>query len=161
MRFHFKDAKHVTEKKMYIVHALSRLQIRSQTVKSTIDDDEMNAHSGSVISSLPALDARIQQIMEAQEEEFACRPIKVYCCECWPDKHSLNDAMKPYWSSRGELSVVQNILLKASRMVIPSSMRLEIMDKIYEGHQGITNCRDHARATNSVWWPRHYETKSH
>jgi len=38
--------------------------------------------------------------------------------------------MKPYWSSRGELSVVQNIPLKASRIVIPSSMRLEILNKI-------------------------------
>ena len=59
--------------------------------------------------------------------------------------------MKPYWSSRGELSVVQNILLKASRNVIPSSMRLEILDKIHEGHQGIAKCRE--RDKNSVWWP--------
>ena len=59
--------------------------------------------------------------------------------------------MKPYWSSRGELSVVQNILLKASRIVIPSFLLLEILDKIHEGHQGITICRE--RAKNSVWWP--------
>lgn len=63
----------------------------------------------------------------------------------------MNDAMKPYWSSRGELSVVQNVLLKASRIVIPSSMRLEILDKIHEGHQRITKCRE--RAKSSVWWP--------
>ncbi|XP_078357457.1 uncharacterized protein LOC144642365 [Oculina patagonica] len=41
--------------------------------------------------------------MVAQEEDPVCRQIKVYCYEGWPDKHSLNDAMKPYWSSRGEL----------------------------------------------------------
>ena len=104
-----------------------------------------------MISSLPASDARLQQIMEAQEEDPVCRQIKVYCSEGWPDKYSLSDAMKPYWSSRGELSVVQNILLKASRIVIPSSTRLEILDKIHEGHQGITKCREGAK--NSVWWP--------
>ena len=80
-----------------------------------------------------------------------CRQIKTYCSGGWPDKHSVNDAMKPYWSSRGELTVVQNILLKGTRIVIPSSMRLEILDKIHEGHQGIAKCRE--RAKSSVWWP--------
>ena len=82
MRFHFKEIKHVPGK-MYIAEALSRLQIRSQTVKSTIDDDEMNAHIGSVISLLPASGARLQQMMEAQEEDPVGRQIKVYCCEGW------------------------------------------------------------------------------
>ena len=145
MRFHFKEIKHVPGNKVYIVDALSRLQTRSQTVKSAIDDDEMQAHIGSVISSMPASDARLQQIMKTQEDDPVCRQIKVHCCEGWPDKYSLKDAMKLYWSSRGELSVVQNILLKASRIVISSSMRLEILDKIHQGHQGITKSRERAK----------------
>ena len=59
--------------------------------------------------------------------------------------------MKPYWSSRGELSVVQNILLKVCRIVIPSSMRLEILDKVHEGHQGITKCRERAKNCLVAW----------
>jgi len=65
-------------------------------VKSTIDGDEMHAHIGSVISLLLASDARLQQIMEAQDKDPVCRQIKVYCHEGWPDKYSLNDAVKPY-----------------------------------------------------------------
>ena len=76
---------------------------------------------------------------------------ETYCSEGWPDKHSVKDAMRPYWSTRGELTVVQNILLKGTRIVIPSSMRLEILDKIHEGHQGIAKCRE--RAKSSMWWP--------
>lgn len=117
----------------------------------TIDDDDMIAHVGSVISSLPASDTRLQQIMEAQDEVSVCSQIKVYCYEEWPEKYSLKDTLKPYWSSRGELSVVQNILLKASRIVILSSTRLDTLDKIYEGHQEIPKCRE--RAKSSVSWP--------
>ena len=76
---------------------------------------------------------------------------ETYCSEGWPDKHSVKDAMRPYWSTRGELTVVQNILLKGTRIVIPSSMRLEILDKVHEGHQGIAKCRE--RAKSSMWWP--------
>ena len=54
------------------------------------------------------------------------------------DKHSLNDVIRPYWEYQGKMTVLQNILLKASRIVIPSSMRLEILDKIHKGNQGIT-----------------------
>ena len=136
---------------MYIADALPRLQAQHADPQPTIADDEMTAHVASVITSLPASDTRLQQIIEAQEEDPVCRQIKTYCSEGWPDKHSVNDAMKPYWSSRGELTVVQNILLKGTRIVIPSSMRLQILDKIHEGHQGIAKCRE--RAKRSVWWP--------
>ena len=131
---------HLPGKKMYIADALLRLQPQHADPQPTIPDDQMTAHVASVITGLPASDMRLQQIIEAQEEYPVGRQIKTYCSEGWPDKHSVNDAMKPYWSTRGELTVVQNILLKGTRIVIPSSMRLEIVDKIHEGHQGIAKC---------------------
>ena len=42
--------------------------------------------------------------------------------------------------------------MKGNRLAIPQSMRKEVLDRIHEGHQGITKCR--ARAQDSVWWPR-------
>ena len=134
MTFNFKD---VLEK-MYIANVHSTVQTQSQALKLTIDDDENHPHIGSVISLLPAWDVRLQQIMEAQEEDPVCVQTKVNCCEGRPHKCSLNDAMKLYWWSRSELSLVQNILLNAYRIIIPSSMGLEVQDKIHEGHQGIT-----------------------
>ena len=42
-------------------------------------------------------------------------------------------------------------ILKATRTLIPSLLRLEVLDKIHQGHKGIVKCR--ARAKESVWWP--------
>ena len=43
------------------------------------------------------------------------------------------------------------LLLKGCQLVIPLSLRGEILDRIHSGHQGITKCR--ARARQAVWWP--------
>ena len=42
-------------------------------------------------------------------------------------------------------------LMRGSRIVIPHSLRQDILKRIHTGHQGITKCRD--KAKQSVWWP--------
>ncbi|CAB4016743.1 Retrovirus-related Pol poly from transposon [Paramuricea clavata] len=74
-----------------------------------------------------------------------------YCEEGWPERQSIPDLLKSYWSERGETSVVKGVILKGSRILIPSSMKLDFLDKIHQGHLGITKCRE--RAKQSVWWP--------
>ena len=41
--------------------------------------------------------------------------------------------------------------MRGSRIVVPESLRTEILNKIHGAHQGITKCRERAR--QSVWWP--------
>ena len=148
MRLNFKEDKHVPGKHLCVADALSRLQNRDGEVESTISDDEMKAHVDSVINSIPVSDTKLQEIIELQDEDIVCKELKKYCLEGWPIKDRLNSMTKLYWSERGELTVVQNLLVKGLRIVVPSAMRLEVMDKIHEGHQGITKCR--ARAKSAV-----------
>ena len=59
--------------------------------------------------------------------------------------------LRPYWESRGHLSVVDDLLIYDDRLVIPRGMRLQILDCIHTGHLGITKCR--SRICTSVCWP--------
>ena len=151
MRFHIKKLTHVPGKEHYTPDALSRMQSVNHSGQATIPDEEMNIYIASVIDTLPISDAKLQQVREAQDEDEVCKKIKSYCQEGWPEKFMLHDAIKPYWSVRGQLTIVQGVLIKSSRLVIPSSMRLDILDRVHEGHLGIAKCRE--RAKTSVWWP--------
>ena len=59
--------------------------------------------------------------------------------------------LRPYWENRAHLTIVDDLLLCDERIVIPRSMRLDVLDRIHTGHLGITKCR--ARARTLVWWP--------
>ena len=103
------------------------MQSDNHSGQATIPDEEMNIYIVSVIDTLPISDVKLQQVREAQDDEV-CSKIKSYCQEGWPEKFMLHDAIKPNWSVRRELTIVQGVLLKSSRLVIPSSMLLDILD---------------------------------
>jgi hypothetical protein len=70
----------------------------------------------------------------------------------WPNhKSEVPETLWPYWSYRDELSVCDGIIYKGQQIVIPPSMRKNILEKIHVAHMGpesnIRLCRD------VVFWP--------
>ena len=63
---------------------------------------------------------------------------------------SQNPLLKQYWTNRQHLTIIDDLLLFDSRLVIPRSLKLGIMHRLHEDHLGITKCR--ALACSSVWW---------
>ena len=88
---------------------------------------------------------------QRKQEDEVCQTLRQYCNEGWPDSTRVPDALKPYWQTKDDLSVVHGLLLKAERIVIPTTISLEMLDRVQEGHQGVTKCRE--RAKRALWWP--------
>lgn len=148
LRFDF-TVSHVPGEHLIAAGALSRAPSQSTSIPER--EEEIDIYVESVLFQLPASDKRLEEISAQQKEDPVCRKPMDYCEERWPDTRKLPNSLSPYWSSRGEISMVRGILLKGSRHIIPSSMRLEIPERIHEGHQGIVKCR--RRVKDSVWWP--------
>ena len=144
---------HVEGRKMVISDALSRAPLYREL--STKDEQaciDIENYVDYVISSLPVTDTRLREIIDNQTKDTVCRKLINYCENGWPERKSdLPEFMKTYWSIRGEITVNHGLLMKGSRIIIPSSMQADILSKIHGAHQGITKCRD--RANNSVYWP--------
>ena len=59
--------------------------------------------------------------------------------------------MRDYWTYRDELSILDSLVLKGSRIVIPNQCRDELLELLHEGHFRIDRTKLQAR--DSVYWP--------
>ena len=72
--------------------------------------------------------------------------------EGWPDEiRQVPELLREYWCYRDELGIQEGIIYKGNQVVIPSTVRDDILRQLHEGHQGIDKTRRLARA--SVFWP--------
>ena len=142
---------HVPGKQQIIADALSRAPSSEPNDADIALIAEVEAYASHVVNALPATQQRLQTITNAQQADEECRQIIDYCQHGWPAYMPSLPLLRQYWENRSHLAVVDNLLLYDERIVIPRSMRLEILDCIHQGHLGITKCR--ARARNAVWWP--------
>ena len=126
---------HVPGKSLITADTLSRAPVAQQDDQNCTEE-EIDLVRSICMASIPASNTQLEQIREKQEEDEVCRTLKQYCSEGWPDRTRVPDALKPYWQTNDELSIVHGLLLKGERIVITTSIRLEMLDRIHEGHQG-------------------------
>ena len=79
--------------------------------------------------------AQIQQA-SAQNDHLQC--LKSFIITGWPStKDKLHADLKLYWSYRDKLSVIDGIVLKGRHIVIPDSLRQQVLDQLHTNHMGI------------------------
>ena len=142
---------HVPGKNLQIADALSRSPVSSATTADSELQKDVSAYVDLLMQSLPATDHQLQVIKDAQNSDATCSQIKSYCQHGWPDRLKLQGILKNYLPVKDELSITNGLLLRGYRLVIPQSLRSEMLQKLHAGHQGISKCRQ--RASQSVWWP--------
>ena len=83
------------------------------------------------MNSLPATEKRLAEIRMKQDQDEVCAKIKQYCDSEWAQSKFIQGAVKPYLPVALQLSVVDGLLMRGSRIVIPVSMRLDILDCLH------------------------------
>ncbi|XP_053316421.1 uncharacterized protein K02A2.6-like [Spea bombifrons] len=67
----------------------------------------------------------------------------------WPV--TITEDYEPYYRRRMELTVNDNCVLWAERVIIPKTLQRHILDLLHAGHPGTTRMKQKARGY--VWWP--------
>ena len=149
MRFN-RQAEHVPGKQMVVADTLSRSPLLSEQEPLTMED--VQGFVDSVESTRPATDAQLERIREASRHDAQLQKVMAVTLKGWPaGVEDVPYQIREFFDSRGHLSVSDALLTYDDRIVIPASMREELLERIHTGHQGITKCRE--RANLSVWRP--------
>ena len=78
--------------------------------------------------------------------------VKEILSKGWPEhKSHCPVAAKPFWGVRNALSEADGLLLYGSRLVVPVSLRPEVLEGIHDGHFVELKCI--LRAKSAVYWP--------
>jgi len=142
---------YVPGKNQTTADALSRAPSNNPTSSDSELVQEVESFASHIITGLPATPKRLQEIKDAQDADEECSLIKQYCSDGWPAYSPSSPQLRPYWENKQHFAVIDQLLLYDNRIVIPRTLRLEVLDSIHQGHLGITKCQGRARM--SVWWP--------
>lgn len=145
------SAEYVPGKYMVIADTLSRdVHNNNNSVSDLELSHEIEEFTIQYINSLPASETKLRAIVTEQNNDNLISVVKNYIKDGWP--HAVDKCLSEYYEVRGELSVVQDMLVFRDRIVIPYVLRKDILKRIHDdGHLSLDKCRK--RAQSSVWWP--------
>ena len=136
-------------KDLLIADALSRAyQNDNESDSSNLDEyDIMHVE---VLSN-----TRLEELKTATQNDHTSTVLKTVIMRGWP--RSYNDVPKeaqPYYSFRDELTVVNDIILRGQRFVIPESLQSYYTTQLHKGHPGIDATK--RRANECMYWNKMY-----
>ncbi|VDI07841.1 Hypothetical predicted protein [Mytilus galloprovincialis] len=144
------DVVHLPGKCIPVADTLSR-KFLSDTYPGLSDSFEAQVHM--IFSSLPISDRKIEEIEKATLSDPQFDILKSVILEGWPQSRSECPAqILEFWNHRDELSVNSGIIFKGHKIVIPTSLRVLMLDKIHTGHMGVEKCI--RRARDVLFWPK-------
>lgn len=151
MRFNL-IAEYVPAKTLTVADTLSRQPLpvkQSEISELTCDFSDFvdAAHT-----AWPVSPSKLDCIKQETSVDLDLQVVSKLVIEGWP-KHvgSVPVQAKANYQWGNSLSVSRGLLLYGDHIVIPNSMRSDILHRQHDGHQGITKCP--GGACMSVWWP--------
>ncbi len=116
-------------KEIPVADALSR-SFLPEYGKTFINDDEMVCEI--VTDNIPFLQAKLIQLKEETAKYYALRELIEVILNGWPQyRHETPTETHPYWDFRDEMAVYDNVVFRGERVVIPQSMKSEMLKVIH------------------------------
>lgn len=142
---------HISGKDMIMADALSRAPNPDSNADSDMElatEEYMEA----VEESLPCSRSFLRRLVEESMADGTISRAMQMTRDGFPKKSKhVEDELSVLIANKQELSAARDVLWFRQRLVIPVSMRLEVLERLHMGHLGIEKCL--RRAETCVWWP--------
>ena len=96
------------------------------------------------------------ETMQRIKQETAKDSVLLSLCDVvargWPaERKETPEHLRQYWSFRDEISVYDGVVYRSHQVIVPSSLREEMLHKIHKAHQWAYSSM--RRARESLFWP--------
>ena len=146
MRFKPK-AEYVPGKELVLADTLSRNPLSNPPETSHTED--VKAYVDTAEMMRPVSMAKMESIKSAIPNDPQPSHVLDYTVNGWPKyAEDVPEQLRPYHAVRGSLSVVNDKIIYQNRLIIPSALQTDILERVHDGHQGVTKC--YKRANTSV-----------
>ena len=110
-------------------------------------EEEIALHVHLLTSNLPVSKPKLEEIKEAIANDPSLKELKEMIKSGWPEtKSQTPPSIQVYRNVR-----VDAVILKNEKILVPSSMRKEMLQRIHQGHMGIKKSK--RRARDVLYWP--------
>ena len=141
------DLKYKKGKLMYLADTLSRAPQGPEQ-----SDEDKGLETVSLVGQIPIAEPRLRDIREHTEQDEDMQILKKVILAGWPEsKDEVPMAARPYFSIRDELSVLDGIVFKGEKAVIPVTLRKDMIQRIHAAHIGMEGSL--RRARECLYWP--------
>ncbi|UYV74937.1 K02A2.6-like [Cordylochernes scorpioides] len=146
MRFQI-SLKFTPGKNMFVADHLSR-----DPLKDEVDTSYLEGQTESVHMLLVTTDEKIKRLQKETHGDHTLIQLIEYAKNGWPKyKTMVCDEAKPYWQFQDEIHVSDGIVYKGNCIMVPSTLRKEILQVVHSSHQGIAASKEKARS--AFYWP--------
>ena len=122
-------------------------------ITGTISKLESEFEKINMCSHLPISETTLNKIKQATKEDKSMDVLVEVIQKGWPELRShVPEEISDFYTFKEELSVQDGLIYKGHRLIIPASIRCDIMKRLHSSHLGIQSCI--RRASESVYWPR-------
>ena len=136
-------------KEMFLADTLSRAVPPNEEVSEFIHELEEIDHK----ALLPVSDARWHQIEKASADDPVLQELRSTIQRGWPvNRAETSQCLRPYFDIRDELTAQGPLVFKGQQLVVPASLRKELLAATHASHIGVEACI--RRARDSLYWPR-------
>ena len=143
------EVKYLPGSELSVVDALSRSYLHEST-ETLIPDLEVNEIHLTV--HFPFSPEKYAEFQNATTDDAAMQELRTVVLNGWPaNKAELPRNVHEYWCHRDEIATIDGLLFKAQKLIVPQSMRKEMLALIHESHEGIVKCKQRAR--DILFWP--------
>ena len=88
----------------------------------------------------------LQQLRVTTQADDELAILKHTIMQGWPKNiKQVPPELQPYWTFREELTIEDGLILKGTRIVIPSKQQQAILKQLHDGHLGLNKCKLRAK----------------